>query len=157
MSLLPAMTVEINAVLTPDAKAEVERIASTAKALLAQNDAASTAIATAGPLVDRLDKLVEAGRAQVDALHAAVEATKTKSAAKEPGAALLTFFEEVPRERFTFEVERKVRSVHNSYLTLARALVASVPAGAERTIALRKLMESRDSAVRATLFGTVQL
>ena len=37
------------------------------------------------------------------------------------------------------------------FYDLACKLCATVPAGPERTVALRKLLESKDAAVRATL------
>ena len=42
-------------------------------------------------------------------------------------------------------------SVH--FHDLANRIVADIPAGAERTVALRKLLESKDAAVRAVIEG----
>ena len=43
-------------------------------------------------------------------------------------------------------------SVSKPFCDLAEHIVATVPRNAERTIALRKLLESKDAAVRAVLF-----
>ena len=44
-----------------------------------------------------------------------------------------------------------LRAVSQPFGELAEHLVATLPAGAERTVALRKLLESKDAAVRAAL------
>lgn len=45
----------------------------------------------------------------------------------------------------------KLQAVSKIFHDAAQAIVASVPASAERTVALRKLLESKDAAVRAAL------
>lgn len=44
-----------------------------------------------------------------------------------------------------------LRTVSEPYALLALRLVATLPRSAERTVALRKLLESKDAAVRAAL------
>ncbi|MET9142459.1 hypothetical protein [Streptomyces sp. NPDC004042] len=44
-----------------------------------------------------------------------------------------------------------LRTVSAPFSELAHQLVESLPAGPERTVALRKLLESKDAAVRAAL------
>lgn len=58
---------------------------------------------------------------------------------------LLQFFE-LPIERSTTEQEAYVRS---QYRAMAHRLVIDLPRNPERTVAIRKLMESQDSALRA--------
>jgi hypothetical protein len=43
--------------------------------------------------------------------------------------------------------------VSDLFAELARQLIGSIPPGPEKTIALRKLLESRDAAVRASLYN----
>lgn len=45
----------------------------------------------------------------------------------------------------------KLQAVSRIYHDAAHATVAAVPASAERTVALRKLLEAKDAAVRASL------
>lgn len=45
----------------------------------------------------------------------------------------------------------KLQAVSKIFHDAAQELVAKVPASAERTVALRKLLESKDAAVRAAL------
>lgn len=47
-----------------------------------------------------------------------------------------------------------LRAVSEPFHTLAHALALSLPANAESTTALRKLLEAKDCAVRAVLFQT---
>ena len=42
-----------------------------------------------------------------------------------------------------------LRTVSTSFAALAEAIVLMVPAGPERTVSLRKLLEAKDAAVRA--------
>lgn len=42
--------------------------------------------------------------------------------------------------------------VSRPFATLAETLVATLPRNPERTVALRKLLEAKDAAVRARLF-----
>jgi hypothetical protein len=44
-----------------------------------------------------------------------------------------------------------LQSVSQPFATLAEALVANLPRNPERTVALRKLLEAKDAAVRARL------
>lgn len=53
---------------------------------------------------------------------------------------------------FDFEhLPPDLREVSAPFGVLALALVAKLPAGPERTVALRKLLESKDAAVRARI------
>lgn len=52
----------------------------------------------------------------------------------------------------TTEQQGRVEIVRQKYVDLANELVANVPGSAEFTVALRKLMESKDAAIRAILF-----
>ncbi len=45
----------------------------------------------------------------------------------------------------------ELKATSSLYFDLAAQLVATVPRSPERTVALRKLLESKDAAVRATL------
>ena len=45
-----------------------------------------------------------------------------------------------------------LKAVSEPFGTLARSMVETLPANAERTAALRKLLEAKDCAVRALLF-----
>lgn len=47
--------------------------------------------------------------------------------------------------------DKQLRDVSRIFSTAALALVESVPRSAERTVALRKLLEAKDAAVRAAL------
>ena len=42
-------------------------------------------------------------------------------------------------------------AIHSLFLTMANGLVAGLPRNAERTVALRKLLEARDCAYRAAV------
>lgn len=46
----------------------------------------------------------------------------------------------------------RLQLVSRPFTNLAHELVATVPQGPERTVALRKLLESKDAAVRAVVF-----
>lgn len=46
----------------------------------------------------------------------------------------------------------QLRDVSKPYSEMAHSLVSMLPRNPERTVALRKLLESRDSALRAMLF-----
>jgi hypothetical protein len=53
---------------------------------------------------------------------------------------------------FAFEhLPPHLRAVSEPFSVLAHELVASLPRNPERTVALRKLLESKDAAVRAKL------
>jgi len=53
---------------------------------------------------------------------------------------------------FAFDhLPQPLRAVSEPFHTLAHGLVASLPRSPERTVALRKLLESKDAAVRAAL------
>lgn len=45
-----------------------------------------------------------------------------------------------------------ISAIHANYAAFARGLAAHLPAGAETTVALRKLLESRDAATNAVAF-----
>lgn len=46
----------------------------------------------------------------------------------------------------------RLQLVSRPFTNLAHELVANVPQGPERTVALRKLLEAKDAAVRAVVF-----
>jgi ABC-type uncharacterized transport system YnjBCD substrate-binding protein len=53
---------------------------------------------------------------------------------------------------FAFDhLPEKLREVSMPFGVLAQTVVATLPRNAERTVALRKLLESKDAAVRAAL------
>lgn len=53
---------------------------------------------------------------------------------------------------FAFEhLPPKLKPVSMAFCELAHKLVAELPRSAERTVALRKLLEGKDAAVRAAL------
>ena len=63
---------------------------------------------------------------------------------------------EVPKERMTkwFEFAHlppHLQAVSSKFFDLACSMCALVESGPERTVALRKLLESKDAAVRAKL------
>jgi len=49
-------------------------------------------------------------------------------------------------------LRQDLQEVSMRFYDLAQHMVASLPRNAERTVALRKLLESKDAAVRAKLF-----
>jgi hypothetical protein len=54
---------------------------------------------------------------------------------------------------FAYEHLREdLQTVSRSFSLLAGELVATLPRNPERTVALRKLLEAKDAAVRARLF-----
>ncbi len=52
---------------------------------------------------------------------------------------------------FTYDLPQNLRAISHPFLLLAERVVCDVPGGPERTVALRKLLEARDAAVRAVL------
>lgn len=53
---------------------------------------------------------------------------------------------------FAFEhLPEKLREVSRPFCVLAKEIVVNIERSAERTVALRKLLESKDAAVRASL------
>ncbi len=52
---------------------------------------------------------------------------------------------------FTHLPEGPLRDVSARFCDMAHEVVASLPAGAEKATALRKLLEAKDAAVRAAL------
>ena len=55
---------------------------------------------------------------------------------------------------FTFaHLPPDLRETSEPFALLASRIVETLPAGAERTVALRKLLESKDAAVRARIEG----
>ena len=59
---------------------------------------------------------------------------------------------------FAFEhLPPHLREVSEPYSKMADAIVANLPRNPERTVALRKLLESKDAAVRAKLAGDSDL
>lgn len=65
-------------------------------------------------------------------------------AAPPPEPAILRWF------RYEHLQDRQ-RDVSRPYAELARSLARAIPDGPERAVALRKLLESKDAAVRASL------
>jgi len=68
----------------------------------------------------------------------------------------------VPTERmlkfFAYDHLREdLKSVSKPFAQLAEQVVALVPAGPERTVSLRKLLETKDAAVRAVGIGAPPL
>lgn len=49
-----------------------------------------------------------------------------------------------------------LQEISRSFGTLAKHLVATLPRNPERTVALRKLLEAKDCAVRAQLYQDAQ-
>jgi len=47
----------------------------------------------------------------------------------------------------------EIRDVSQFYCDMAHHLVSMLPEGAETTVALRKLLESKDAAVRSVVFS----
>ncbi len=74
-----------------------------------------------------------------------------------------------PREFAPHEIERdpvlrffhynhlphKLQIVSEPFCTLARQIIDTLPRNAERTVALRKLLEAKDAAVRANVDNVV--
>lgn len=55
---------------------------------------------------------------------------------------------------FTFShLPKPLQEVSEPFGTLALTIVAQLPRNQERTVALRKLLESKDAAVRAKLYN----
>lgn len=53
---------------------------------------------------------------------------------------------------FAYEhLPEKMQAVSKPFGELAQTIVATVPRNAERTVALRKLLEAKDAAVRAVI------
>ena len=63
----------------------------------------------------------------------------------EENEAILQFFE-------FKHLPEHLQKFSQPFYTLAYDLVASTPRNPERTVALRKLLEAKDAAVRATIF-----
>ena len=63
----------------------------------------------------------------------------------EPGERILRYF------AFGHLPQGPLRDTSQLFALVAEDVVASVPAGPERTVALRKLLEGKDAAVRACL------
>lgn len=68
----------------------------------------------------------------------------TKFAQREQEEQILKFF------KFD-HLSDKLKDVSMPFHALAHGIVANIPRSAERTVALRKLLESKDAAVRAAL------
>lgn len=63
----------------------------------------------------------------------------------EPGERILRYF------AFGHLPEGPMRATSEEFCRLAYLVVGMVPAGPERTVGLRKLLEAKDAAVRACL------
>jgi len=77
------------------------------------------------------------GRSSVDA----------KAEAPEP---LMQFFEAWPNVA-TFEQGAAIKIMGNSFHKIASDIIATLPRNPERTVALRKLLEARDCAMRSAV------
>jgi hypothetical protein len=62
----------------------------------------------------------------------------------EPTTRILRFFEYA-------HLPDHLQTISREFMDLANWIVEKVPPGAERTVALRKLLEGKDAAVRAAL------
>ena len=60
-------------------------------------------------------------------------------------------FQSFPLRAPVGAVRRKLRNVSRPFSELAQKVVAELPRNPERTVALRKLLEAKDAAVRARL------
>lgn len=80
-------------------------------------------------------------------MHSSETPASTPADAKpapEPGERIMKYFK--------FEhLKDPLRSVSEKFAELAHWIVANVPPGPERTVSLRKLMESKDAGVRARM------
>lgn len=77
--------------------------------------------------------------------HAAKAAQAVKGKKAQGNHRLLTFFT-------TEHLPEDLRPIGNVFVAVAEALEGLVPDGPERTVALRKLLESKDAAVRAVKY-----
>lgn len=68
----------------------------------------------------------------------------TESETKPPAEPILQFFEYA-------HLPENLRDVSVKFYHLAHDIVGVLPRNAERTVALRKLLESKDAAVRAAI------
>lgn len=76
----------------------------------------------------------------------------TKPGASAPMNPTERMIAQLGRVQPTPEQAAHVELVRGAYVALAETLARVVPASAEFTVALRKLVESKDCAVRAVLF-----
>lgn len=80
-----------------------------------------------------------------EAAHAQIESDVQRRAPQAMSEPIMQFF--------AFEhLPEPLQEVSRSFAELARALVMTLPRNPERTVALRKLLEAKDCAVRAVLF-----
>jgi hypothetical protein len=85
----------------------------------------------------------------MDSIHAAAreveKSAKSQPDTMTPGDPMLQFFhcEHLPEA---------LRAVSRPFGVLAKQIVENLPRNPERTVALRKLLEAKDCAVRAILF-----
>jgi hypothetical protein len=80
-----------------------------------------------------------------EAAHAQVESDVQRRGPQAMSEPIMQFF--------AFEhLQEPLQAVSRSFAELARALVTTLPRNPERTVALRKLLEAKDCAVRAVLF-----
>lgn len=94
-----------------------------------------------GPIQFKTERLDMADNIQ-DVISAQITRTLTVEATR-PHQEILKFFS------FDHLKDEKLRSVSRSFAEQALVIVAEVPSNPERTVALRKLLEAKDAAVRA--------
>jgi len=73
------------------------------------------------------------------------QATTNTNPVAQPEEPMLQFFEFAHQPPFLQEVS-------GNFYALAHSIVAQLPRNPERTVALRKLLEAKDCAVRARLY-----
>jgi hypothetical protein len=81
----------------------------------------------------------------------AVEASNQAPALQERLQTALDSGELIARYFFYAHLPEKLQLVSMRYAVLAATTFEEIPRSAERTVALRKLLESKDAAVRAAL------
>lgn len=79
----------------------------------------------------------------MDAIHPAPEEFSSLEIAADP---ILRYFHYK-------HLPKPLQGVSVGFCALARALIYNVPRNAERSVALRKLLEAKDAAVRANVSG----
>lgn len=73
-----------------------------------------------------------------------MDSERTVPQADEPGERIMRYFE-------YGHLPPALQQVSSRFAALAQYIVADIPRGPERTVALRKVLEGKDAAVRAAL------
>jgi len=94
---------------------------------------------TEQPLGQNAEVEVNDGKSQVD-----LETVDFKALAEQHGDAIVKYF------AFA-HLKPELKSVSQHFAAVAFALLRDIPRSAERTAALRKMLEAKDCAVRAAL------